>query len=249
MLVDDLLQVAEEGLKEREVEDLRIGLTYTAVLLDDGSLGVAATQPDYPTGRSRCCDLAGKATRNSLETALLVRETNTIDVSAGLAAINAVLNRDATGDEGDLLDFLAISPGETVGMIGHFGPFVRRLEGNCTLQVFERTRFRENTYPDWPAEQLLPAADVVLITSSTLVNKTLDHLLCLCRPDARVALAGPSTPLFPGLFAEHGVDFLAGMRFHDPAAMLDIISRAGGTPSFSPCATKLTQRLQPVNER
>jgi uncharacterized protein (DUF4213/DUF364 family) len=43
MIVDDLLRAAREELAERTVADVRIGLGYTAVVLDDEGCGLAGT--------------------------------------------------------------------------------------------------------------------------------------------------------------------------------------------------------------
>ncbi|MEJ2746328.1 MAG: DUF364 domain-containing protein, partial [Anaerolineae bacterium] len=64
-------------------------------------------------------------------------------------------------------------------------------------------------YPAEAAGELVPQADVLAITSMTLLNGTLDGLLALRRPEARVLLLGPSTPLHPLLF-DYGVEMLSG---------------------------------------
>ncbi|NOG68709.1 MAG: hypothetical protein HND41_11120 [Chlorobi bacterium] len=78
------------------------------------------------------------------------------------------------------------------------------------------------TYPLFSAAaapRFIPQADVVAITSSTLINHTLDGLLALARPEAKVMLLGPSTPLTPVLF-DFGVDLLSGVQVVDIAATL-----------------------------
>jgi len=130
-----------------------------------------------------------------------------------------------------------------VAMIGHFGPFVRKLTGRCNLQIFERKRLFDYVYPDWAAEQLLPRADVAIITSTTLLNKTLDHILDLARNASRVTVAGPTTPLLPEVLARRNVHFLAGMVFQETEPTLNVVSQAGGTPSFSRFARKVTLAL------
>ena len=76
----------------------------------------------------------------------------------------------------------------------------------ATLKPDELPHFR-------PAEQaasVLPSADVVLITGTTLVNDTLEHLLTLCRSSARVVLVGPTVGLLPDPFpASAGSTFSA----------------------------------------
>ena len=89
------------------------------------------------------------------------------------------------------------------------------------LWVFE-LQPREGDYPAEAAVDLVPQADVVAITSSTLINHTLDGLLDVCPPGALVVLLGPSTPLSPVMF-EHGVDVLSGVVVEDEQAVLQSI--------------------------
>jgi uncharacterized protein (DUF4213/DUF364 family) len=70
---------------------------------------------------------------------------------------------------------------------------------------------------------VLPRADVVGITGSTLTNGTLEGVLALCRPDAFVVLIGPSTPLSPILF-NYGVDVLCGTLVDDPLRVVQQLS-------------------------
>ena len=76
------------------------------------------------------------------------------------------------------------------------------------LFVLEQ-RPREGELPAEAAPDIIPQADVVALTSMTLLNRTFRDLLELCSPEALVLLLGPSTPLSPVLF-DHGIDVLAG---------------------------------------
>ena len=58
MILQHLREYAQERAQEKVVADVRIGLCYTAVLLDDGSAGVAYTFKEaLPPG----CDVSGQA--------------------------------------------------------------------------------------------------------------------------------------------------------------------------------------------
>jgi uncharacterized protein (DUF4213/DUF364 family) len=82
----------------------------------------------------------------------------------------------------------------------------------------------EGEFPSEAAAELLPQADVVAITSSTLINQTLRRLLKLCHPTALVMMLGPSTPLSAVLF-NHGVSILSGSRVVDETAVLRTVAQ------------------------
>lgn len=127
--------------------------------------------------------------------------------------------------------------GKAVAVIGHF-PFVDAARpAYAKLWVLER-----NPQPgDCDAGQapfVLPQADVVAITATTLLNGTLAGLLDLCRPDALVILLGPTTPFAPSLF-DCGIDVLAGCDCRDDAAVLAGVA-AGRTFRALPQAFQAT---------
>ena len=69
----------------------------------------------------------------------------------------------------------------------------------------------------------------MIITGSSLINKTLPHLLSLCR-GAYTILTGPSVPLCPALL-EQGIDRIAGMVVTDPEGMKNsVLTGQRGSP-------------------
>ena len=105
-----------------------------------------------------------------------------------------------------------------VALVGHF-PFISQLRASASeLWVIEQQPAADE-YPPEAAADLIPRAEVIAITSSALINHTLDGLLALCDPQALVMLLGPTTPLSPVLF-EHGVSLLSGALVVDEAAAL-----------------------------
>jgi uncharacterized protein len=79
---------------------------------------------------------------------------------------------------------------------------------------------------------VIPSADVVLITGTTLLNDTLENLLARCRPDARVVMVGPTVGLMPDAFLRRGVDVLGGVRVTAPDAFLDVLAEGGSGYHF-----------------
>jgi uncharacterized protein len=113
--------------------------------------------------------------------------------------------------------------GKNVALIGHF-PFIPKLRPVVgKLWVIEQHP-EEGDYPAEAAADLIPQSEVVAITSSALINHTLDRLLALCHPEALVMMLGPSTPLSPVLF-KHGVSILSGSRIVDETAVLRTVEQ------------------------
>jgi hypothetical protein len=248
MIVEEILKSVEEELKARTVEDVRIGLGYTAVKLDDGACGLAATMREEI---SACCTVFERAgelsSQNAYSLAELALSTDILEAALGLAAINAVLNgREHPGRmlEGDLPEILAIGREDTVGMIGYFGPLIGKIKERCKkLYVFERrpaTFEALEIHPDWATDLLLPKCSVAIISGTAVLNKTIDRLLELCR--GRVAIVGPTTPLSE-VFAGYGVSLLFGLKVLDADRVLRIVSEGGGSRAFGSAAQKVVVDL------
>jgi uncharacterized protein (DUF4213/DUF364 family) len=225
-LLDDLLAVLPDG----EVLDVCIGLHWTAVVVrvgDQTRCGLASTvaaphnhsaEPDGPQ--------AGHLhTLSALELAHLARSEQPTQASVGVAAINALLPprpelwRDLNAEE-MIADQGA---GKTVALIGHF-PFVPRLRSRVGRLVVLELQPKDDELPAEAAPDILPQADLVAITSMTLVNHSLEKLLNLCNPQATVLLLGPSTPLSPILFG-HGINVLSGSVVTDIDPVLAAIKQ------------------------
>jgi uncharacterized protein (DUF4213/DUF364 family) len=241
MIVDDLLQETRAALAERIVADVRIGLGYTAVVLDDGGCGLAGTVVEGSDWRCTLLAEAGELIgRPALEAAQMALAKNPVASGVGIATINAVLNRAGEASP-DVLDVLPVD-GAKVAMVGMFEPYVNRLRQRAAeLHVFERRPVAPEVLPEQEAERILPECDVAILTSVTLVNKTLDHLLELARGE--VALLGPTTPM-SATFASHSVGHLFGVVVEDVERIEAIVSQAGGTRRFGSAARKVYHDLR-----
>jgi hypothetical protein len=80
--------------------------------------------------------------------------------------------------------------------------------------------------------QLLPQADVVAVTATTLLNRTLPGILAGVRSDAFVMLLGPSTPLTPALF-RFGFDVLCGTVVDEPETVLRAVEQGAVTSQIT----------------
>ncbi len=155
----------------------------------------------------------------------LLQSDSLLEVSIGMAALNSLLAVDESeAVEINALDVLVErGKNQDVALVGHF-PFIPQLRQSAKqLWVLEK-----NPAPDeFPAEaaaDLLPRADLVAITGTTLLNGTLEELLGYCQPGSTVMVLGPSTPLSPVLF-NHGIDILSGTRVVDEEAVLRTVGQ------------------------
>ncbi len=246
MIVEELLSLAESELKKRAVVDARVGLSYTGVLLDDQSLGLAYSFREEATECCEVVDKAGELEGGAWELAKIALSPRAVDSSVGIATLNAVFNRDIKGEEGDILDFLDLKKSDKVGMVGNFRPVLERMGKNIPeLYIFERRpQDEEGVYPDWAVEQLLPEVDVAIITGTTVVNKTIDRLLELSKNAREIAILGPSTPMAPEVFRKRGVTLLSGMVVEDVEKALKIVSQGGGTIKLKDVSRKVNLVLK-----
>lgn len=246
MLIDDICLALLPRAADRVVEDIRIGLGYTAVRLDDGSCGVAYTFRDEI--REGCSVLQAAGTlcgRRASELARWAHLPDPLAAATGLATLNALAGCPPDANDTGFLAVLGCGPEDEVGMVGNFGPLVQPLRNRCrALHVLDRHPERgSGILPEQAAEEVLPRCHAVILSATTLINRTLDGLLDLCRGAREVAVLGPSTPMLPEIFRGTGVTLLSGVRVTDPARMLRTVSEGGGTRQFGGAVRKVTVRV------
>jgi uncharacterized protein (DUF4213/DUF364 family) len=265
ILADDLDRIC--------VERAAVGLFFTGVKLNTGAAGACAT-PLRSIPEAVCCPssamampfpgkLRGRPARQ------LLKETGAssgIRRAVGVATMNALADmcwgRRALQNVElrvgvDAYDAAGIQPGDHVVVVGAFVPFLKSLKRarqRFTVLEIDPGTLKPDELPHFrPADQagdVLPSADVVLITGTTLVNHTLEHLLALCRPAARVALVGPTVSLLPDAFLRRGVDVLGGIRVTAPDAFLDVLAEGGsGHHFFGRSAEKVILQRHPAQLR
>lgn len=208
------------------VRDVVAGVRWTAVT--SRGCGLAASLAFGSDGLPHTLPQAGQLhTKSVQELAQGMHESNLLEASIGLAAYNSTLAPDNGCIQNlNAFDLLAhLGKGKKVAMVGHFPQVEWLREQVGSLWVLEK-RLRPGDYPAEAAPDLIPQADVVAITAMTILNHTIDDLLALCRPQAKVMVLGPSAPLSPVLF-ECGVDFISGTVVTDEQELLLTIMQGG----------------------
>lgn len=240
MLIDQLITYGLSRAGNKVIQELRVGINYTAAMLDGDCCGMAYSfhqELDYFQGILRGAgSLKGQQAKQLIP---LAASTNLLESVVGVAVLNAVVNSrtvlesNSSLREGKGLEWLGLKPQDTVGMVGHFGPLVPRVKQQVKeIFILERRSMEgEGIFPDWAAPRILPQCDVVILTGTTVINKTIDLLLPYCTAARQIAILGPSTPLVPSVFWPLGVTVLAGMEVLDGPAVIRVISEGGGARS------------------
>lgn len=233
---------------DSRILDVRVGIAWTAVLAEVGGAarcGLAATLSHQSHDGPPVRDAGRLSSYDPPLLCQLALSNIPTEVSVGMAAINALLPRPA-GPWQDLnaADLLAESGADkSVALVGHF-PFVDWLRARLrTLWVLELEP-RAGDLPASAAAEVIPQADIVALTSMTLLNHTFDGLLTLRRPEAQVMLLGPSTPLTPLLF-DRGVHLLSGAIVEDIDAVLQGVSQGAGFRQLHRLGVRLVTLTRP----
>jgi uncharacterized protein (DUF4213/DUF364 family) len=198
---------------DHPVREVRVGAYWTAVL--SRRLGLAsALRDECPGHPARPVEQAGHLTEKSaLELCQLAHSDSLLEISIGLAAINSML----PGVQGEELNaeqlIVEKGTGKRIAVIGHF-PFVARIKDRAgALWVLEK-RLQPGDLPESEAGQLLSQADVVAISATTLINRTLSGILQRCRKESFRIMLGATTPLSLVLL-DIGLDALCGVQITD----------------------------------
>jgi uncharacterized protein (DUF4213/DUF364 family) len=242
-------------LDEIAVERAVIGLFFTGVKLTTGHAGACAT-PIKTIPEAVCCPssamampfpgkLKGRPARDVMKEAF---SDHGIRRGVGIAAVNALaelcwerrphplveLQRGI-----DAFDANEFRPEDQTVVVGAFVPFLKELKRRKqrflvlekdpdTLKPEEMPFYR----PAEMAREVVPQADVLLVTGTTLLNDTLEDLLAWARPEARVTVVGPTVGLLSDAFLKRGADYLGGVRITDPDGFLDLLAEGGSGYHF-----------------
>lgn len=217
---------------EIAVTETLAGECWTAVETSR-HFGMAMTTPVDTAPRMLSEKYSGMSLK---ELARSAKSWNLTEAGFGMAAINAYYNTPKRLEQlgayepfdkycTDGLDLR----GKKIGIIGHLNMPDSVKEQASEIFILERNP-RPGDYPDSACDWILPQCDVVIMTASTLVNKTLPHLLDLCR-NAYTILAGPSCPMCPQLLS-FGIDRIAGLVITDLEGMKHKIRKEISGPPY-----------------
>ncbi|MGR9086077.1 MAG: Rossmann-like domain-containing protein [Gammaproteobacteria bacterium] len=223
---------------EAAVDTLMIGLVWTLCRSRENTIGLAMS-PGIPT---RTLAWPGKLSgRPVIDLAAWIMEWEPYKAAVAMAAINSAINSGPlpesvsvpSDDERANLAvfdyFLPQLQGKNVAVVGHY-PGIERYREQMRLSVLEKNP-TAGDLPDTACEYILPYADWVFLTASSIPNKSFPRLAELSG-DAKTVLMGPTVPWLPQLH-EFGIDYLAGIEITDAEYLYHTVAQGGGVRIFS----------------
>lgn len=242
----DLIDAKVRKAPPATIATVCLGINWTVASLKqdgiDSTCGLCFSPTDAPRTLPWPGTLAGKG---SAEVLPWLTSWNPCEAAVATAVANAAINGDSpllartqplTNNAPPHLRvfehfFSGICSGNIV-VIGHYPGMERyRDRNNSSLQITCLERCPQpGDLPDTAAEYLLPQADWVFISASSLANKTLPRMLQLSA-NATTVLMGPSLPWLEE-WRDYGVDYLAGVAIENPAALMAVAMEGGGTRIF-----------------
>lgn len=262
MIVDktiSFLKNSKADWNEIRFEDVRIGLHLCAVKLTDGSAGVATTMRDP---KKSCCKdkrrfgafSPHRISGSKVSDFFLNNPAGPVMDSLKMATLNALssawINKGSykVHRKTDPIDILPLNEKKKIVLVGAFQSYIRKiLNTNNELIVLELQKDalhdEQQTLfvPAEKADQVLPKADIVIMTGMTLVNHTFENLLNHLSDDQTIVVTGPSSNLIPQVLFDRKVKMIGATLITDADALLKLASEAGsGYHLFHYCAEKIT---------
>ena len=217
-LLDDLILSFHD---DYTVRDVYTCIHWTAVVTKN--CGLASTfhsEHSHHKAVRGTGELRGKP---ALELIKYAKSDNLLEASIGMATVNSLIDVDKSRCtvENALDILISKGRGKNIAVVGHF-PWIPKLKTVAKkLWVLEQ-RPLPGDLPAEMAETVLPQADVVAITGTSLINHTIEHLLKLCHQSYKV-MVGPTSPLTSILF-DWGIDVISGTLVEEPEKVISCIS-------------------------
>ncbi len=221
--------------KGKKLEEVIVGLGYIYVETGGEVPGLAYTfrfETD-PT----CSPLREAGTikgRSVEEIAGWIYSNNLLKSGIAIATLNSSITPPENITTGDITLLPELGESSIIAMIGFFEPVAERLEKmGKTVYIFEKKNYEgRNFFTDSEIPEKLPKAEAVIITATTLINRTFTEIIKFVREGATAILLGPTAPLLPELYLDTPVKYIAGTVVTDREKVKQIIKEGAGSRVF-----------------
>ena len=263
--ISEIKEIMGQELDSIYVERVVFGLFFTGVKLSNGEGGLSYTPLKALSG-AVCCPSQAAAMPNSDKlqgkkvSYFLERMKNdtALNKTLGIATINALastcykkglldykvdINKDPFGN----LDIKGNSKTVVVGALVPYFKYLIRENKEFTILELDKTTLKGEELnhfvqsPSKEADEKVKEADYLVVTGTTLINDTIDHLLSLANNDCEIVVVGPTVSMMPQAMFNRGVNHVGGVLVTDIDKLLDVIAEAGsGYHFFGKYAEKIS---------
>lgn len=242
-LIDDLISSVRSD--DAPARDVRVGVSWTGVWGRFCGLSKTYGVPVVHGNYTR--EMGHLTEKKTLQLAEYSRSWNLIEASIGVAAINSMINCENATEENVQELVLREGAGKRVAVVGHF-PF------NDQLRKLAREMWTFELDPglvdpsrgiiiDTAAESIIPESEVVIITGSAVINKSMERLLEIARSaGAYTIVVGPSTCMNRVLL-DYGANLLCGVQVVKPEIVLKKLSESGGMLDSKVCPGEIIPKV------
>jgi len=226
-----IYEIAKEKAQKLEISDIRIGLGYTCVELNNNLCGLSYTFAKELNHKScNILDIGEKIIgKKAIELLNGIFSYNLLDSALAIACANAILNK----PQENYFDFLSlIEKQHNVVMVGYFAPIIGHIKQKAkSLKIIERDS-RLDALPDWASFFELKNCDVAIISATTLVNKTIDSILSFSNAKYNILL-GATCTMSKEAFLNTKITHLCGVNIVNKDKVKTLVSLAAGTRLIS----------------
>ncbi|MGC8665917.1 MAG: Rossmann-like domain-containing protein [Conexivisphaera sp.] len=238
MILDAVAKALRSIETRSRIVDVFVGYSYAAASASDGfgrCVGLAAV----PRSDISCRDERWSVPRvggSPRTVAAAIRSTNVLERTVAFAAANAISQclmraEKPRGMEyvedvnGWLVERLRTAGASRIALIGNMPPVASKLREEFDLMIFERDPGLRSgdVMPDFLELRLLPRADAVVASGTSLLNESLDLVLRSARRSRLNAVVGPTAQLHPRFLRGTYVDFLGSTEVVDSRDFLRML--------------------------
>lgn len=253
--VAHLRSMLEPEMDQLTVERAIIGIFFSGIKLSNGEGGICFT-PVKEIPEAVCCPSSARAMPNSGKLVgqpvgyyiQRMQQGGPLQKALGIAVLNALSAtcwrlhpptsyRLIKGI--DPVENRTIADDAEVVVIGALVPYFRMLKrrekpftilekDSRTLKPDEMKFFQ----PQENAGRCIAAADLLIITGTTLINNTLEEILGQMKSGAEAVLVGPTASMLPDAFFSRGITSIGGIMVTDADRLLDTLAEAGSGYHF-----------------
>jgi uncharacterized protein (DUF4213/DUF364 family) len=229
----EILSFFQKEAEQSTVDEIYLGLGYSAVTLSDGRCGLCCT---FSGDSTKCTVNKNREDYEKQKASLLlenIQSENLLDRTMAIALVNALNANFAStcpDDPKTLEEDLQLKEGSKVAMVGYFEPIVRQLAKNHIEVVAYDIGKKIGSEKEFYCWAKSHAEALILTATSVITNSTesvFEHMEGKTLP---TVLLGPSTIMRPEIYKGLPLSMLGGTVPVDIPNTLKAIRNGRGTP-------------------